>query len=312
MLESVIYCHNGKTAEALKYNAEAKRLAKELKREKQLLRLSIEELVDLQDMDDFQSVETIAKTLQGQIEHCDDNDLLMRYYGTMGQAHCYGYLAGCPGFEQNTAKEFFQKALQYAYKTESELDIAQDLNYNYLWYVLFDPASKDADSAYQEAYNHIKHNLQNFPESQKKNKNFLRRFKLQARYRRLLSGDKPEAFDWKAEELPEGAFDWLRALVCKYLGAIAAAYGEVQQAASFFHSADQALVKSAQDDNIKAFIRMTILAEAFRSLHEDGYREKALDALKGLSKNYAASVKPWQDYLSSSGASDFPGLAYWY
>ena len=308
MLKSAMYCHMGNTEKALVFNKEAKDLARSLNLEKQLRRLEIEELVDMQDIEDFDSIRLLAEPLKDELERLNDDDLLMRYYGTIGQAHCYGFLSEIPGFDRNTAKNCFLLALRHAQKLESEQDIAQDLNYNYLWYVLFDPASDDAALAYARANDHIERNLQFYPKSQKKNRYFLQRFKLQSLYRQLLAGEKIPSIDSRAEELPEEADFWLQALVRKYLAAIAAANGENDLAEQFFSSSARLLEKV--DDNILAFIRMTILAEAWRSLRLTQYQDQALSALDDLQELYPRQSGKWRDFLL--GKRDFPGWEYWY
>lgn len=309
MLKSSMYCHMGNTADALKFNGEAKEIAKSLHLEKQLRRLEIEELVDLQDVEDFDSIRLLAETLKAELERLKDDDLLMRYYGTMGLAHCYGFLSGSPGFDRDAAKVCFMRALRHAQKLESEPDIAQDLNNSYLWYVLFDPASADAGLAYMRANDQIERNLQPYPRSQKKNRYFLQCFKMQALYRRLLSGEKISSLDYPAEELPEEAFFWLQALVQKYLAAIAAANGEKELAERYFLKAS-ALLEQDIDDNIIAFIRMTILAEAYRSLGGQRFRKAALDSFGPLTGKYLTALSPWRNYLLSQTA--YPGLNYRY
>ena len=309
MLKSAMYCHMGNTAEALKFNREAKEMAKSLHLEKQLRRLEIEELVDLQDVEDFNSIRLLSGILKDELERLEDDDLLMRYYGTMGLAHCYGFLSGSPGFDKDAAKDCFMQALRHAQKLESEPDIAQDLNNSYLWYVLFDPASTDAALAYMRANDQIERNLQPYPRSQKKNRYFLQCFKMQALYRRLLAGEKISFVDYQAEELPDEAFFWLQALVQKYLAAIAAANGEKGLAELYFSKAS-ALLEQEIDDNIIAFIRMTILAEAYRSLEDQRFRQAALDSFGPLTGKYLTALPPWRDYLLNKTA--YPGLNYRY
>ena len=309
MLKSAMYCHMGNTAEALKFNGEAKETARSLHLEKQLRRLEIEELVDLQDVEDFDSIRLLSGILKDELERLEDDDLLMRYWGTMGLAHCYGFLSGSPGFDKDAAKACFTRALRHAQKLESEPDIAQDLNNSYLWYVLFDPGSADAACAYSRANDHIERNLQSYPESRKKNRYFLQCFKLQALYRRLLAGEKIAPVDYPAEELPEEAFFWLQALVGKYLGAIAAANGEKELAGRCFSKAS-ALLGKEPDDNIIAFIRMTIFAEAYRSLEDRRFRQAALDSFASLTGRYLTALIPWQKYLLDQ--APYPGLNYRY
>lgn len=309
MLKSAMYCHMGNTAKALKFNREAKETAKSLHLEKQLRRLEIEELVDLQDVEDFDSIRLLAGTLKSELERLNDDDLLMRYCGTMGQAHCYGSLSGIPGFERDAAQKYFTQALRHAQKLESEQDIAQDLNYNYLWYVLFDPISTKAALAYAQAHDHIERNLQLYPQSQKKNRHFLQRFKMQALYRQLLTSGEMDPVDYQAEDLPEEAVFWLQALVKKYLAAIAAANGEKEIAEQYFMKASE-LLEQGVEDNIIAFIRMTTLAEAYRSLRSENWREVALSSLRHLSDKYHTSLSQWRNYLLNKTA--YPGLNYWY
>ena len=282
---------------------------KSLHLENQLRRLEIEGLIDLQDVEDFDSIRLLAGTLKTELERLNDDDLLMRYFGTMGQAHCYGFLSGISGFEQDTAKKYFTQALRHAQNLESEQDIAQDLNYNYLWYVLFDPASAEAALAYARAYDHIERNLQPYPQSQKKNRYFLQRFKLQALYRQLLTSGKTDPVDYPAEDLPEEAAFWLQALVKKYLAALAAASGEKEISEQYFVKAS-VLLEQGVEDSIIAFIRMTTLAEAYRSLRSENWREAALASFSHLSDKYLTASTPWQNYLLNKTA--YPGLNYWY
>lgn len=309
MLKSAIYCHKGDTAEALKFNREAKEKAKSLHLDKQLRRLEIEELVDLQDVEDFDSIRSLSGILKDELERLEDDDLLMRYYGTMGLAHCYGFLSGNPGFDRDAAKACFMQALRHAQKLEYEPEIAQDLNNNYLWYVLFDPGSTDAALAYIRANDHIERNLQSYPQSQKKNRYFLQCFKMQALYRRLLAGEKTSSVDYQAEELPDEAIFWLRALVQKYLAAIAAANGEKKLAEEYFSKAS-ALLKQEIDNNIIAFIRMTILAEAYRSQGKTEDKDAALQLLRDILSKNAGTADKWKLFLKDNAG--FPGLSYWY
>ena len=89
---------------------------------------------------------------------------------------------------------------------------------------------------------------------------------MQALYRRLLAGEKISSVDYQREDLPEDAVFWLRALVKKYLGAIAASNGEREMSGQYFLEAVD-LLKQDYGDSIIKFIRMTVLAEAYRSLH---------------------------------------------
>ena len=132
---------------------------------------------------------------------------------------------------------------------------------------------------------------------------------MQALYRRLLTGEKTSSVDYQAEELPDEAFFWLQALVQKYLAAIAAANGEKKLAEEYFSKAS-ALLEQEIDDNIIAFIRMTILAEAYRSLEDQRFRQAALDSFGPLTGKYLTALSPWRNYLLNKTA--YPGLNYRY
>ncbi len=309
MLKSSIYCHMGDTAEALRWNEQAKNTAREYKFEKQLRRLEIEELVEFQDKEDFSSILALMNTLGENIEKTDDDDLLMRYHGTVGQSHCYGFLAGIEGFSREDGLKHFRMALHHACNLNSELDIAQDLNYIYLWYVLFDTGSQNAEKAYQNACEHIERNLISKPKGRQKNKFFLQRLKMMSLYRQLLNG-KCISVDDETEKLNNSeAIPWLKALVCKYMGALTASRGQLELASGYFNDAIRFLEPDISNDII-AWIQMTVYAEAYRSLKEVPYKNKALDIIKIFSDKYPATANLWKKYLNNS--AEFPGLKYWY
>ncbi len=310
MMKSAIHCHMGATEQALELNREAKDVALRYGAEKQLRRLEIEELVELMDQENFSSIAELMAELGKHIEESADDDLLMRYHGTMGQAHSYGALAGQKGFSPATALEHFLRALEHAYRLNSEPDIAQDLNYLYLWHALFHPSGTDAARAYREAKDHIDRNLQDRPNCRQKNLFFLQRLKLMALYRRLLQGEVVEHVETDAELLPEHADTWLRALCSKYLGAMAAARGDKSWAERCFAASASLLDDMVEGNMIIAYIRMTVLAEAYRSLGDEHDKQRALDAADGLAERYADSVCRWRNFLT--GQHEFPGLYYWY
>ena len=310
MLRSSIFCHMGDTGNALEWNHKAKDFAAKHHFEKQLLRLEVEELIDFQDLEDFDSIQYLLRQqdVAGNIELCGDDDLRMRFYGSMGQVHAYGYLSGIEDFSKEKSLELFQKAVQCACRLDSDEDIAQDLNYIHLWHALFDPGSPSENNAWRNASNHIRCQLRNKPERQKKNKYFLYRQRAFAFYRHLLQ-DGAVSPDFQDLRLPAGlADDWLFAITNKYIGALLAASGDKAGAAREF---DEALdVFRESRDSILSLIRMTILAEAWRSLGDDNYREQALNALESLQTQYPRQTAKWRDFLL--GKRDFPGLEYWY
>ncbi len=306
MLKSSALCHMGRTDEALQLNRKAQQFAGKNNMEKSLRRMEIEELVELQDKELFPEIQVLAETLQKNIEQLDDPDLLMRYYGTMGQAHCYGYLAGIAGFNCDCALNYFEKAVLYAQKNNSAGDVAQDLNYRYLWYALFEPESNEAEECFSEAYSYIICNLQDNRNIQTKNKNFLFRFKAFAMYRHLLTKQSIKTENFSKYQLPDDAYPWLKGTVCKYLGALYAAQGKITEAERMFAESIRNL---SWHDSIIQFIKMTAYAEAYRSLGKDDDRQQALQLAVDLLKTYP-SAEYWISFLL--GKDEFPGLKYWY
>ena len=310
MLKSSICCHMGDTPKALEWNHKAKDFAAENHFEKQLLHLEVEELIDFQDLEDFDSIQYLLdkQNLADNIEQFGDDDLRMRFYGSMGQVQAYGFLSGIEGFSKEESLAFFRKAVQCACRMNSDEDIAQDLNYLHLWHALFDHGSPAEQKAWLDASNHIRCQLRNQPERQKKNDYFLRRQRAFALYRRLLR-DKAVFPDFRDLRLPAGlADDWLFAITNKYIGALAAASGDRNGAKKEF---DEALDVFKESRNpILRLIRMTILAEAWRSLRDDSYKEQALKALESLQTRYPRQTEKWRSFLL--GTAPFPGLEYWY
>ena len=78
LLESSMYCHWGKTREALSKNRKAQEFAKKHNLTMQLLRLQIDELVDLEDLEDYTAIAGAAEPLGIEIEKSSDADLMMR------------------------------------------------------------------------------------------------------------------------------------------------------------------------------------------------------------------------------------------
>lgn len=306
MLKSSSLCHLGKTDEALHLNRKAQKFAQKNNLEKLLRRMEIEELVELQDKELFAEILNLSRSLQENIERINNPDLLMRYFGTMGQAHCCGSLAGFSGFSRDYALSCFEKAILFAQKTNSPGDIAQDINYRYLWYALFEPETEEAEECFSEAKNYIDFNLQENRNIQTKNKNFLYRYKAFAIYRHLLATNTPPAENFEKYLLPDDALSWLQGTVCKYIGAACASCGCRQKAEKLFKKSFSQL---SHKNSIIQFIQMTAWAEAYRSLGEIQYRDQALRQAKDLQDLYP-SAEQWIKFLENKG--EFPGLKYWY
>jgi len=317
MLQSAILCHLGRTEEAHKANREAFAFAKNHgdRFVAKCLRLGIEELVVLADEEDWAGILERAAGLEEQLQRLlesspDDDvakDLAMRFYGTMGQAYAYGTLSKWDGCTEEKAKEAFLKAKDLAIGLDSAPDIAQDRNYVHLWYALFRPGTPEEEKAYREADNHIRRELQDMPRAAARNRSFLRRSRAMARYRALLAngtiGEQLMDLDVGEEAEP-----WLKGLTQKCLGALAAARGERDEAKECFEAGARLLGGMP----LFRFFRMTVLAEAYRSLGDETWREKAQAAGDWDSPQLPPSADKWKNYLDHPEKAPFPGLSYWY
>lgn len=313
MLKSSIFCHQGNTADALAVNREAQDFAKKHGFIRELRRLEVEEMVDLQDMENFTLIARQSEQLEQNIERLGDHDLQMRYYGTMGQAHCFGTLSGINGFDRNTAKEYFEKAIEHAYALDEtpvsmkENNIAHDLNNRFLWYALFAPETPECHCAGTDAEDHIRCELADNKDEYEKNRRHLCRIKALSRYRLYLQDGITRTEGLDRLLLPRDAH-WLAAVTGKYVGALEAAAGNTDKAKTIFHEHTRILRGASAP--IMRFIQMTILAEAWRSTGEAVYRGEAFEVLETVKENYPNSFGAWESFLN--GKSEFPGLKYWY
>ena len=319
MLKSAALCHMGKPAEAIVQNHIARKFASLRGFEKEFLRLEVEELVELQDQEYFSDISQLFTDLGERLETQNDIDLLMRFHGTMGQVHSYGTILCLDGFDKESALAHFYKALNHAIELDSEVDIAQDRNYLHLWHALFAPCTGEEEDAFKLAWDHIKCNLQKTPMAQRKNYYYLKRQKALALYRfGRQTGTAPD-YDLEMLYLPhQDAEDWLCASSDKYLGALLAASGDIEKALKCFEDA-ASILPVANCSRLKAFIRMTVLAQAFRSLSEAGCLELAATfrvlALKEFSLHHEfdgfVRAADWKSVLSEA-ADSIPLPDYYY
>ena len=315
MLLSQAYCHGGDTSSAQLWNQRAQRHAKEHGDvyEKQLLRLRIDELVQWQDEERFADVMAQQEELLPELEAFGDVDLLMRFHGTMGQAHAYGTLQRCPGCSQEQALRHFRQALECAYQLDSPADILQDTNYLHLYYTLFQPGSDEELEALGDALNRIEHKAADDGELRGRNLPFVRRAQAFAWYRCLLQGHRhPDAgkrlASMRRMVFMEEGTDWIRCCIGKCVGACMAADGQHDEARRWFEAAIRA-IPDGDSDQVKGLIRATACIQAWRSLGDDAFRQQALQLLDNL-PNFP-SAHPFRDYLQER-RPDFPGLDYWY
>ena len=192
-------------------------------------------------------------------------------------------------------------------------DIAQDLNYRHLLFALFAPGTPEEDDAFQEALAKSRALKDAKDKSYVKNSGFLHRAKAMAWSRQLLQTGTVPAWELSLEmnEVLNAGY-WPGACVGKYLGALAAAEGGRARAEQYFVNAEKAI--SANDPpGVVSLIRLTVLTEAYRSLHDETWLDKARALAKTLPDAIAPlSLPRWRDYLDNPESAPFPGLLYWY
>lgn len=338
MLLSAAYCHAGDTAAALQANRRAQEYARSHGFEDQELRLEVEKLVCLQDVEAFADVIRLSEDLGSRIEEFGNADLQMRYYGTMGQAFAYSALTGLDSItNREKSLECFRHAVEFAYKLFDDAqqfssgdanvlsragDVAQDLNYMCLWHALFDGANlSEFDAVRDVALQHLQGECARIPGSEgvvAKNDAFLRRITALASYRALLHGAdaKDLLSNPRLRQQPDNARpSWITATSDKYIAAIKAAAGHVAEAEALFQRAWDAVAESR--DQIIAYICFTVACEAVRSLRAVGSEDLARMWLSRADEQWSrqafsmfASAKLFREFID--GVGGFPGLKYWY
>ena len=340
MMLGMANCHAAHTEDALKWNRKARAFAQSVSGfEYQLTRLKIELLVMLTDTEDFEALFKSAEEL------CTDDldklgseadDLRMRYLGTMGQAFAYAALAGVYGDGGNRARDSFVKAFQAAERLRRAeqdgdrldrrwADVAHDANYLHLWDVLFDSAA--TSESREEAERDCKEIKGDKPK--RKNHVFLMRQVALGLYRRLLMASETEGAEavlanYRNDKLlidnvlgdPE-VESWIRATMRKYRGALLAAAGNAKDALTDFEEGMD-LIRTDASDAVVRKIRMTICAEACRSLavfpefraQSEKFRGEGLSFFAGETCVPTINLK-WKEFLENPSAP-FPGLSYWY
>ncbi len=131
----------------------------------------------------------------------------------------YGTLLTPSGFSKEDAKTHLDKALDCAYQLNSEPDIAQDRNYQHLFYALFAPGSEDELDASEEAknqYNNLANNALTDDDKRNATRNlfYLKRQQALAWYRALLVNGHSPVYKIDDEFLnllypSRGAEDWV-------------------------------------------------------------------------------------------------------
>ena len=322
MLRSTACRHAGRTAEAKKLNIQARQFASKHgdKYVRQLLRLEIDNLVNLTDEGEIESAEELGGGLVDALERLKDTDLWMRFHGTMGQVYSFGTLMGLQGFTSSQARSHFEQALNCAYALGSEAEIAHDLNYLHLYFAFFAPGTEEEQTAFDDAKKQLDRLNQAEREQQEKgnaekNLSYLKRSQSLAWYRLLLTNNVPPRYETSSFqklllETSQGTDDWLRCCIAKYLGALEAASGNMDSARNYFQAAVSSIAPN-QRQGVKALILLAAFAEAYRSLHEESFRYEAIALLNGSPDllNYTIA-REFRDFLTKD--APFPALRFWY
>lgn len=345
MLRSAARCHAGDTKAAAKLNGEAAEIARSRPGfTAQLLRLEVEELVLLQDDEDFGKIFDMAPNLGSRIdcfareEHDSDRalDLLMRYHGTIGQFKAYAALSGFKGADAASSKRHFETAFAMAVKLaqrtrvriggDEDADLAtynlgQDANYLLLWEALFGSFDGLAKASDKAKWYVNKSRDSGCLEHADKNDAFRLRYEALGLYMSVLRGAVPLKLA-DEEDIVRSASsngDWLPATTGKYFGAVLAARGDAEAARQMFETAIGRLDES-RFPLFRCF-RMTILAEAYRSLRKfqaekpyaETMRKMAIDAFATDPCSAGWNKMQWKSWLESEGDdAKFPGVTYWY
>ena len=338
---SFAYCHSANTAKAHDYNRKAIEFANRVKSrcdniQYQLILLSIEEMVLLQDEENFEQIPKLASEIKDQLDKLDENDkktfdLKMRYYGTLGQAHMCGAICHMEGFDKAIALDCISEAINYArkYQDNTEEDnideVIRDMNYRHLWYAMFKPGSEEEQKYYNLA---VKETIDNqLPGNSKDNNlNFQFRQHCLSSYRQLIMlCDNPNtACADEPIPAPNNIQFWLKALIYKYQAAVLAYLHRNAEAKEKFDESFVLMEKVKYP--LFQYIAMTIAAEAYQSFSILGdeqtaeqYRLKAMELFKANNdfeefktsaswKQYL--ITPWKEF--DDPRKHFPGRQYYY
>ena len=284
--------------------------------EADVLRIKIEQLVMLQDVEDFSGIERLAPGVEETLgsyaarvgETPSVRDLCMRFHGTMGQALAAMSVSGEFSDAERLAAEAkrhcdsaYEEALAIhrgvlsrsgsaADRLESTAHVVQDANYRVMWAAFHDIGtleirSEEAKAKAERLCSFDQGSSKEGSERCRTNAGYRERFRLMGWYRELLKGNHVDAQCGRVDYalLDDGKAEfWARALCCKYLGAMDAATGNCERAHCLFEKAGKIVAEKKKSfcNGILGTIHMTILAEAFRSLRNTPYAEFAEDARK--------------------------------
>ena len=347
LLTSEANCHAGQTTEAALWNKKVIEFAQNSPQfENRILQALVDQLVILQDSEEFDGILALLPDLDARIERkiggrvspnavpesASDSalDLAMRFHGTMGQFHAYAAISGirhdlCSSQSARhhletafvCAKWLHKRAETNEKKDERAKDVSQDANYLLLHAALFDRSS--LEPSLQRALTLA----ERCGNAKDKNLVYPLRYHALGLYRATLRGETVEDSELAHHQAfldnPEGN-GWILATTAKYLGAVLAGSAKpkseyANQARRLFTIACEALPVSSSE--VLRKIAMTVRAEAYRSLRTL-FPKEAADFLEQAREMMLKGIPDrnnlWKTWLQSpnSNIAPFPGLSYWY
>ena len=113
------------------------------------------------------------------------------------------------------------------------------------------------------------------------------------------------------DNLAARQYIWCIALAYKYLGTLEAARGNRDTAGKYFSRATENI--QGEEYPIIGFIKMTIYAEAYRSLEIKNYQIAGKKLALQLLDEYAnpQAVIPWLEYFEQKNSAE-PFVSFWY
>jgi tetratricopeptide (TPR) repeat protein len=311
MLKSVIFCHLGKTVDSMALNKECRAISHKNKSFYKYFRLGIEHIVNLTDTGDYPEAEKFLSTnlklndIKVKIvDVLEKNDLLMRFYGTLGQLFLYGHISGYYGPAlRNKSLRYFNNAAKLARDySEKPDEYCHDLNYMHLWHAINILGGPEEEIAYENSINSI--SILSSDEAKKKNRAYLYRQKWFGAYRNyLITGKFP---DFSRYVLPDqkNAEGWTLSTTLKYKATLLAASGNFDEAKTLFEESIEIL--DNPNNPLLNLIGMTSAVQAWQSLRgtsKDNFarkcRKRAVDFF-GMNKilDHYKFASSWKAYLT--------------
>lgn len=323
MLQSAALCHVGRPGQALALNRRMQGKAVQAGRLYEYLKMQIEALVVLTDLEQWDEIGRLAGPLKRKIararlpEEFQRDDLWMRYHGTLGQYVAYAALRGLR--PAGKALDHFQEAIRAAGRLGEPQELVRDFNYRHLWYALFHPGTPEELEMYRLAYDGTCRELRD-DHQRRKNLDYLARQRIFAVYRAWLTdGVLPTRRELEALPAPgAGAEPWLQAAMHKYRGGLLAASGDFKAAQVEFEQGLNSLADPGAP--VIDFIRMTIATQAWQSLRQHPGHAEFAEACHHQAEEFCRQnpnlpeTPPWSHWLAGDALPGHanPQLAYQY